>query len=353
MPVKSLRWFIIPGRKQQYRTPRTVTKTQEMDTTTPETSFSAAHEATDGYSNMFEGKGHTDEIGDKVKGWEGAGDARLDMALPLVVRLDGCAFHTYTRVFRKPCDPLLYRTMIDTTLDLVQKFGARVGYTESDEITLVFVPSPPDAQGKLHGLHSYRVQKLCSVMAGYASARFNFHAINIATFTTLSDEALALLSDGTANAQQIFGRMKSGQAFFDARAFNVPTNEDAALCIYWRHHFDCHRNSVAGLGQAHFSHQALHGKGTGDILGMLREKGVVYNNMPPEFRFGTFVKRRATFHDPSSADADPKSKNKGDGKPYMRTTVGAWSERWEGGVDLIATKYVNQNEADEWLLSHP
>jgi len=66
-----------------------------------------------------------DEMGDRVKAWEAASETNLDPSKPLVVRLDGCSFHTYARGFRKPCDPLIYQPMSLTTQDLVQKFNAR------------------------------------------------------------------------------------------------------------------------------------------------------------------------------------------------------------------------------------
>lgn len=84
----------------------------------------AEAEVTSGPSRQPDAKVE-DEMGDRVKAWEAASETNLDPSKPLVVRLDGCSFHTYARGFRKPCDPLIYQPMSLTTQDLVQKFNAR------------------------------------------------------------------------------------------------------------------------------------------------------------------------------------------------------------------------------------
>lgn len=283
-----------------------------------------------------------DEVGDRVKAWEAASETRLDLSKPLVVRLDGCAFHTYARGFRKPCDELIYRPMALTTQDLVQKFNASLGYTESDEITLVFLPQRPDKEGKINGLYNYRVQKVCSILASYAGVRFNHHSRELATEAA----SLQAVADGKLDAK-ILERMKAGVAMFDARAFNTPDLVGAVESVYWRHRYDCHRNSVFALGFAHFSHKQLHKKGTGAILNMLRQIDVRYSDLPAEFRFGVFVKKKAVRHVTEGNGQEPNVPLE-----FVRTEIAAWSSAWEGTIEervaLLTNKYVNQEEFDAW-----
>lgn len=290
-------------------------------------------------------------MGDRVKAWEAKAETHLDLSLPLIVRLDGCSFHTYTRGFRKPCDPLIYEPMIQTTRDLVEKFNARLGYTESDEITLVFMPPKPDKMGNLQGLYSYRLQKICSITASYASVRFNHHS----SLAADSDEAKKAVASSQLKPL-ILDRMRAGQAVFDSRVFNAPSLEGAMESVYWRHHYDCHRNSVSGLGQVHFSHKQLHGMGTGAILNALKALHVSYNDLPAHFRFGSFIKRRVTFHtltdEEAAKQASRKSKSKTAkseiSKGYYRTEVHSWAEYWDGNLRLLTDKYLNQDEFEAW-----
>ena len=118
-------------------------------------------------------------LGQEMKSFEAATcDAVVDLSRPCVVRLDGHCFHTFTRGFRRPYDLRVHTAMVATATDLLERFGAVTAYTESDEISLLFPPSTADA---LSVPFKGRVQKICSVTAGFASARFNLHMCASAT----------------------------------------------------------------------------------------------------------------------------------------------------------------------------
>lgn len=112
-------------------------------------------------------------LGDEMKRWEDETcSAVVDLSRPVVVRLDGHCFHTYTRGFRRPYDVRIHNAMVATATDLLERFGAATAFTESDEISLLFPPSTGESQSlPFNG----RVQKIVSVTAGFASARFNMH----------------------------------------------------------------------------------------------------------------------------------------------------------------------------------
>jgi len=99
----------------------------------------------------------------------------VNLSRPVVVRLDGHCFRTYTRGFRRPYDVRIHRAMTGTAADLIERFGAVTAYTESDEISLLFAPHTEEAPSALP--FNGRVQKVVSVLAGYASARFNLHML--------------------------------------------------------------------------------------------------------------------------------------------------------------------------------
>ena len=116
-----------------------------------------------------------DLIGEEMKSFEAETCDRLvDLTRPCVIRLDGHCFHTFTRGFRRPYDTRIHEAMAATATDLLERFGAVTAYTESDEISLLFPPSEGDT---VNLPFNGRVQKVVSVTAGFASARFNHHML--------------------------------------------------------------------------------------------------------------------------------------------------------------------------------
>ena len=109
----------------------------------------------------------TDKFGDRMKMYEGIEAQRAFMpGLPICVRIDGRAFHTFTRGMQRPYDKAMADAMIETTKYLVQQTYACIGYTQSDEISLVL---RDDAEPLFGG----RISKLTSVLASMATAKFN------------------------------------------------------------------------------------------------------------------------------------------------------------------------------------
>src|SRR5688500_13474117 len=111
-----------------------------------------------------------DGLAERCKSFELAEAGRRAMrGIPLLARLDGRAVHTFTRDLRRPYDPAMPTCMVETTRTLVHDLQALVGYTQSDEITLAwFELTQSETEYPFDG----RFQKLASVLAGLASARF-------------------------------------------------------------------------------------------------------------------------------------------------------------------------------------
>jgi tRNA(His) guanylyltransferase len=205
-----------------------------------------------------------DPLGDRVKAFESASaKVLLDENQPLCVRIDGKAFHTYTKGLERPYDERLSKIMIETTNYLVEKTDARLGYTQSDEISLVYFKTAPHQQGYFGS----RMQKLVSVLASMATAKFN------------------------ADIQLQIPEKKDAFAFFDCRVWNVPTLEDAAEVFIWRQD-DAIKNAVSMAASAYYSHKFLHGKSSVDKINLLKDKGIIWQDYPDFFKSGTYSMRK-------------------------------------------------------------
>lgn len=184
--------------------------------------------------------------------------------LPLLARLDGRAFHTFTRKLQRPYEHGMSIAMIETTRYLVHEMNALVGYTQSDEITLVwFEPSQSVSDYAFEG----RFQKLASVLAGMASVKF-FQLV----------------------LQHL--PQKAGETpHFDCRVWQVPTLADAADVLVWRED-DATKNSITMAAGAHYADAELEGKNSSMKQEMLWQKGVNWNDYPSFFKRGTYLQRR-------------------------------------------------------------
>lgn len=202
----------------------------------------------------------TDDFGNRMKGYEAAETGRkLDPHLPIYARIDGRAFSTFTRGMERPFDHRLTTAMVETTKHLVHATHARIGYTQSDEISLVWLAETPTSDV----LFSGKVQKMVSVLASLAAAKFGQHI--------------------SLNWQERLPH-------FDCRVFQLPSKDEAANVFLWRA-MDARKNAISMVAQTNFSHKALHGKDQRDMLAMLQEKGVDFYALPVAFRRGTFVRR--------------------------------------------------------------
>lgn len=228
-----------------------------------------------------------DDLGARMKTfYENVPKTQLMRRTPVAIRIDGKAFHTFTRGFQKPFDPVLMDAMQRTMLYLCENIqGCVFGYTQSDEITLILI----DYQ-KLtsDAWFDYEVQKIASVSASMATAAFNkYFSENIAEENkAFTDE---WLDNGDFNPKYkdkelkelwlTHKRASEKGATFDARCFNIPKEEVTNL-IYWRQ-LDATRNSIQMVGQAYFSHAQLQHKTCDMIQDMLMLKRQInWNNFP-------------------------------------------------------------------------
>jgi len=208
-------------------------------------------------------KSRFDALGDRMKKYEAMEtERRLMPGLPIMVRLDGRSFHTFTRGMPRPYHEPMSRAMIETTRALVEETQACFGYTQSDEITLAYWNPDPAHEAAFGG----RIQKLVSVIAGTAASAFK-------------DEILLRMPEKAKK-----------RAVFDARVFNMPNLEEMAECVLFRA-LDCSKNSLSMAASAYYTHRELHRKGGAELHELLHAKGINWADYPDFFKNGSFLRR--------------------------------------------------------------
>ena len=211
-----------------------------------------------------------DELGKRMKEYyEQVPKTRLVRRTPVAIRIDGKAFHSFTKGFQKPFDEILIKSMQRTMQYLCENIqGCVLGYHQSDEITLILIDYKKLTSS---AWFDYEVQKMCSISASMATMAFNkFFAEEVKARAGF--ELYDRLLDTYCKA------VDKG-AMFDARCFNIPKEEVTNL-IYWRQ-LDATRNSIQMVGQANFSHKELQNKSCNQIQDMLMtERGINWNDLP-------------------------------------------------------------------------
>lgn len=229
-----------------------------------------------------------DNIGTRMKTfYEEIPKTKLMRRTPVAIRIDGKAFHTFTKGFIKPFDSTLMTSMQATMMHLCENIqGCVLGYTQSDEITLILVDYE---HLNSSAWFDYEVQKLCSVSASMATMAFNRHFREIATSKYERDKVFCADNDKwLAHSEQLYQTYSKvfDTAMFDARCFNVPKEEVANL-LYWRQ-LDATRNSIESVAHYYFKQSELHCKSCNDIQNMLLiQKDINWNDYSIPEKRGT------------------------------------------------------------------
>lgn len=233
-----------------------------------------------------------DDLGNRMKEYyENIPKTKLMRRCPVILRIDGKAFRTFTRNFQKPFDEILIKTMQETMKYLCENIqGCVLGYTQSDEITLVLIDYKKFTS---QAWFDYEVQKMCSIVASMATMAFN---------ESFSKNYSKLYRDKIEHRENVDKLVKTyafkvGKAMFDCRCFNIPKEEVTNL-IYWRQ-LDATRNSIQMVGQANFSHKELKNKSCNDIQDMLMtQKGINWNDFPTYQKRGSCCVRNHMISEP-------------------------------------------------------
>lgn len=193
----------------------------------------------------------------------------LTKRVPVIIRLDGKAFHTYTRGLEKPFDTILIDAMVYgayMTADAMQ--GFKCAYVQSDEVSILLTDYDTH---ETCPWFNYNKSKIESVAASKMTAYFNRAMSNYVPPTE-----------------------KLG--FFDARAFNIP-REEVVNYFLWRAK-DWERNSVSMYCGSFYSHKEMHGQGKADQHEMLHKKGKNWaTDLSPQVKNGTFIFNESNVYD--------------------------------------------------------
>ena len=218
-----------------------------------------------------------DNLGSRMKeNYENISKTKLMRRCPVIIRIDGRAFHTFTKGFDRPFDDVLSQSMKETTKYLCENMqGAVLGYTQSDEISILLTDY---ATLETDAWFDYEVQKLCSISASMATMAFNkafAHEVAAQSKRIYTE----YLTDKDSNYIDSLENAMNKGAMFDARCFNIP-KEEVANYFYWRQ-LDAMRNSIQMVGQANFSHRELQFKSTKQIISLLESHcGINWHSLP-------------------------------------------------------------------------
>lgn len=229
-----------------------------------------------------------DELGKRMKEfYEARARTYLPRRTPVAIRIDGKAFHTFTRGFQKPFDEVLGNSMVRTMEYLCKNIqGCVFGYTQSDEITLLLIDYK---QLNSEAWFDYQTQKMCSIAASMATMAFNRY-FQEEVQKHIDDTEPIFITDEEIKLIDTYSRAVDKGAMFDARVFSIP-KEEATNLVYWRQ-LDATRNSIQMVGQANFSHNELQGKSCNAIQDMLlTQRDINWNDYPIRWKRGVAWKR--------------------------------------------------------------
>jgi len=199
----------------------------------------------------------------RMKAYEKLNSVSLRTKTPVLIRIDGKAFHSFCRGMNRPVDNRLVECLNQATKSTLEEIdGARVAYLQSDEISILLTDFTQDStQGWFH----YNKQKLESVIASMFTAYFNKN------FTELFAEDI---------------KHKDKIAFFDCRSWSLPFTE--VNNYFWWRQKDCTKNAISMIARTMFSDKELHKKNTGEVQALIEEKigGSVDMRYPKHFLKG-------------------------------------------------------------------
>lgn len=201
-----------------------------------------------------------DQIGDRMKlFYEDRTRYALMRKAYTIIRIDGKAFHTYTKGLKRPFDDQLMDDMDVTAAYICQNIqGAKFAFVQSDEISVLITDFDDINTG---AWFEGNLQKMCSVSASLATAKFN--------------------------------QLRPGKiALFDSRVFQMPSKTEVENYFIWRQQ-DTTRNSISSVAQSLYSHKELNGKSNGEKQELIYQKGINWNDYAPKYKRGRLIEKMA------------------------------------------------------------
>jgi tRNA(His) guanylyltransferase len=217
-----------------------------------------------------------EDIGDYIKdNFENKYRTILPSKTYTIIRIDGRAFHSYTKRFARPFDDVLMAAMDHAAEELLKQVGGAIcAYVQSDEISILASDFGKESTEAWFGGN---LQKIVSVSASIATNAFNKKLLG---------------SSDVSNFEF---------ASFDARVLSMTEDSDVLYYFKWRQ-ADTMRNSVRSVANVHFSHKSLQNKSVKDMLAMLQERGVPWETFGEKYKFGRFFYKDTVVEDLTYTD---------------------------------------------------
>lgn len=236
---------------------------------------------------LFLDESKMQSLGDRMKSYESTINVPPYQAF--IIRADGSCFSKLTSCFEKPFDLRFQKAIIKTSNSVMNYFNARTVFCCSDEITLIFPPictkekydkSIKSGEKNIPShINSGRHEKLATQVAAKCSVLFNKFM-------------LKEMNPEEKNNPK-YKKIYEAEACFDARMIVIPLDNEIEIVnnIIWRSSYDCYRNCISAYGHHYFSHKQCHNKNCGEILDMLKEKGINSDDIPLSQKFGVICKK--------------------------------------------------------------
>jgi len=227
-------------------------------------------------------------LGNRMKSYEPT--ENVPPYLPFIVRADGKSFSKYTRGLERPFDDRFQRAIVRTGNGLLEFFNARTVFACSDEITLIFdrvitreelEKIPEGDQKPTHPFNGRRF-KIETLVASKASVLFNRFMIE------------ELGKTAYTYSHSVIERVQRADAIFDARliVFGEGFDHEIVNNIIWRSCYECYRNSVSTYARYHLGPSAIFKKRSSEMIEMMKENGVKWEEIPPHYLYGVLCKKR-------------------------------------------------------------
>ena len=221
----------------------------------------------------------TETLSEKMKRFENEINIKLQEKKPVIIRLDGKAFHTFTRGLEKPFDKDLSDIMQYTAMKLAEEIqNVKFIYSQSDEISLLLTDWKNPNTDTWYG---YRVQKMASVSSSIATLAFNEKIGKLTSeyWTKMMAKDIPFEEEKMFKEKYVLWKFKKFKALFDSRVFNLEPEEVSNYFLY--RYKDAKRNSIQALAQSQFSHSQLEGKSVSELIDLVKENsGIDYNKLP-------------------------------------------------------------------------
>lgn len=272
-------------------------------------------------------------LSDRMRKYENIERRYLTPCNAVILRLDGCHFHTYTKCFKKPYDSLFLNAMRVTAKLLCENIqGAKLAYTQSDEISILLIDFDKiNSQRWFNG----NIQKMVSVSASMASIYF---------YKALENEVYAFnyqTPEEYEYIEKLKDHLADATAVFDSRCFILP-KEEVVNYFRWRQ-IDCTRNSIQSAAQTYFSPSEIHNKTCDQLQEMLfTEKNINWSKYPSYFKNGSCIIKK-------EIEREVKNPKTGEIVNIIRPT---WVEDKEIPIFTQNRDYIRTLVYPEWDSNH-